>query len=602
MILQNLLFPKIGVCTIERLYYRVNKPMKKDKIYFDDMNGNILFNEKNLALVFDTYFNSFSIEKWNKYTKLDYLSLRLKLKGKFRVILINKEKIHEEVFESILDEVVFDSKDIEEINIEFKSFNKKGVYAFILEALEDNSIFYGGGYYTDIKEASLENITIAIDICTFGREKFIERNLRILKESILENKDSILYDKLKVYIADNGKTLNINNLSDNNINIYPNKNTGGAGGFTRGLIEILKEKEKNKITHVLLMDDDIIIEPASLEKTYNFLRLIKKEYKDVFIGGSMLRLDKQYIQVESGASWYGGAIDSLKNNLDLRKVKAVIHNEVEEYSEYNAWWYCCMPIDIIKEDNLPLPIFIRGDDVEYGLRNMKNLVTLNGICVWHEPFENKYTSFLHYYIVRNLLIDNSLHFDRYNKFKFLKFLFKRITREMSYYRYKNVDLIYKAVEDFLKGVNWIKSYDGELLHSEVMSMGYKAVKVEELNIPFSYLKYKESLDQYERKIHKLKRFVTLNGYILPARGTNIVSMALARPSNFYRVKRVLNYDVTSNKGFITEINRIQVIKNYFKFIVLAFKTIFKFNKVKSEFKDRVHELTNVEFWSKYLDI
>ncbi|RAZ20198.1 glycosyltransferase family 2 protein, partial [Klebsiella oxytoca] len=67
-------------------------------------------------------------------------------------------------------------------------------------------------------------------------------------------------------------------------------------------------------------------------------------------------------------------------------------------------------MELVRKDNLPLPIFIRGDDLEYGLRNMKTLILMNGICVWHEPFENKYSSFLAYYVIRNRLIDNAYHF------------------------------------------------------------------------------------------------------------------------------------------------------------------------------------------------
>lgn len=600
MNLQRILFPKIGVCTTEELYYRKIDTAKLEDIDIENDDEKIIFKNRKSSLLFDTYFNSFSIEKWNKYTKLQDVYIRLRLNGKFKITLINRTKIHDDVFENILKETVFESNSIENIELMFDSFDKKGIYTFKIEALECDSIFYGGEYFTKISENELKNVKIAIDICTFGREKFIERNLNILKESILENPKSILYNKLKVYIADNGKTLDIDKLATNDIHIFPNKNVGGAGGFTRGLIEILNGNEG--ITHALIMDDDIIIEPASIEKTYVFLSLRKDKYDDLFIGGSMLRLDDQYTQIENGARWNAGNIDSLKHGLDLRNCDAVIHNEIEEYTEYNAWWYCCIPMSIVTEENLPLPIFIRGDDLEYGLRNIKHIVNLNGICVWHEPFENKYSSFLHYYILRNMLIDNAIHVENYSKWSFIKLFFKRITREMAYYRYKNVDLMYKAVEDFYKGIDWLKETDGELLHKEIMNMGYKSIPVEELNIPFSYNSYDHSLKINEGRFKKLIRFSTLNGYILPSKYDGIASMALARPINFYRKKRVLNYDVTSNRGFITEISRLDVIKNYFKCICICFKTLYKFNKVKCDYRNRFREIASIEHWSEYLNL
>lgn len=601
MILQKILFPKISVCTERELYYRFFNNTDKTVFSEDYNNNNLIFIKKGTVAIFDTYFNSFSIEKWDKYTKLKNVKLRLDLEGKFKITLLRKEKIHNEVYETLLDEIIFDSDSQNSIDIEFKSDQKKGIYTFKIESIESNSIFYGGDYYTDIDECELKDINIAIDICTFKREKFIYKNIETLKNDIINNENSVAYNHIYIYVSDNGKTLDIKHISDNHTNVFYNKNVGGAGGFTRGMIEILKDKEKNKITHTLVMDDDIVIDTASIEKTYIFLKLIKDEFKDIFVGGSMLRLDRQYIQIENGASWNAGAINSLKSGLDLRQDFNVLHNEIEEYTEYNAWWYCCIPMSVINENNLPLPIFIRGDDLEYGLRNIKHLVNLNGVCVWHEPFENKYTSFLHYYIVRNMLIDNSIHCD-FNKWKFLKFLFKRVTREMSYYRYKNVDLIYKAVYDFYNGIDWLKNTDGEELHKEIMSKGYKSVPVEELKVPFLYDIYEKSLDMYESKISRLKRFITLNGYLLPSKGYNIVSMSLCRPSNFYRKKTILNYDITTNKGFITEISRKEVFKNYINYLKVFIITLFKYESTVDSYKNEYSKVISVDFWKKYLDI
>ncbi|MEI3199181.1 MAG: hypothetical protein V8S12_01795 [Lachnospiraceae bacterium] len=69
-------------------------------------------------------------------------------------------------------------------------------------------------------------------------------------------------------------------------------------------------------------------------------------------------------------------------------------NEQELATEYTGWWYTCIPLRCIDNDNLPLPIFIHRDDVEYGLRvGKKKFIFLNGIGVWHEAFEKKWQVF-----------------------------------------------------------------------------------------------------------------------------------------------------------------------------------------------------------------
>lgn len=316
----------------------------------------------------------------------------------------------------------------------------------------------------------------------------------------------------------------------------------------------------------------------------------------------MLRLDQQAIQVEAGAAWFEGNLNSRKSGLNLTSAEACLYNEVEEYCEFHAWWYCCVPMSVVSETNLPLPIFIRGDDVEYGLRNMKQLILLNGICVWHEPFENKYSSALEYYIVRNMLYDNALHCPHYNKRKFLRKFYGLVLRQLVYYRYKNIDLIFRGINDFFKGVDFLKNTDGEQLHKEIMDAGYKAQPVEELDIPFGYSDYHASFAEEEGKLHKLFRFLSFNGLIFPAKKEKIVSMAQCRPINFYRAKRVLQYDVTSKKGFITEKHLGKSIVYLFKMLPMTIKILFCLKGAVQEFQTHGYKLMGKEFWRKYLDL
>ena len=391
-------------------------------------------------------------------------------------------------------------------------------------------------------------------------------------------------------------------MNDKYVHIVPNKNVGGAGGFTRGLIEIMKHHDDFAATHALMMDDDVIIEPESLFRTYTVLRCRKPEYEDLFIGGAMLRIDDQSIQVEAGASWNEGNLHSNKSDVDLSEINEVLNNEVEDYTEYNAWWYCCTPMSVVNKDNLPLPIFIRGDDLEYGLRNMKHLLLMNGICVWHEPFEYKYSSSLYYYILRNLLYDNSLHFPNYSKKSFIKRLWRQVAREVIYYRYTNCDLLFKGVEDFYKGIDFLKDTDGEQLHKEIMSLGYKAIPMDELHINYDLKSYNDSLNQESSTLNKIIRIITLNGYLLPSKGAKVIPMSVCRPVNYYRVKTAINYDPISGKGFITNKSYKELFRICFKTLGLTFKSLFVFDKAKKQFRDRVSEINNEEFWREYLNI
>ena len=606
MILQNILFPSVDTCTEERMYFR--RYGETDDIEYSWCGDHIRV-DKDASLSFDTYFNSISAEKWCKYTKVRKVRLNVRITGGFRLTIVRSDVVNRQTEQEFTLERLIKSKgrEPEEFSFEFDITDKKGIYSFNLHSVSNNSRFYGGNYSADIAPEQVDRVKIAIDICTYKRETFVEANLLKLRKYFLENEASVLYDKLEVFVSDNAHTLDIPSLQSDRIHIVRNKNVGGAGGFTRGMIEIGDVREEKGITHILVMDDDIRIEPEAILRTYTMLALLSDGFKDAFIGGSMLRLDLPFKQVEAGAAWNCGDIISFKRDLDLRETENVILNEIEESSQYNAWWFCAFPASVVREDNLPLPIFIRGDDIEYGLRNMRHLILMNGICVWHEPFENKYSSFLFYYIMRNRLIDNAVHHMVINKKILKRILERQIMDEVRLYRYKNAELIMRGVEDYLRGLNWLMDQDGEALHKSVMNDGYKLQYVEEIQggIPFVMQSFRISCDQPAAVglMARIKNHFTINGHYLSAKyGVNIVSTVGVQQSSVYRRAGVLNYDYASRKGFMTwrDKNKMKECRERFKRLCKQIDR--DYDRVTAEFGANSRRMMTRSFWNKYLEL
>lgn len=601
MKLQGVLLPALGVRTDERLFfYRDGSALHSTHMNYE--RGELCF-RKNAFCSFNGYFNTFCVRKYHKYTNIGDISLKLNLKGRFLVTTTGYR------FAPLggIDRVVLwqyevDSPEMAEHTFPFQVESDIETISFELESLEEGGIFTGGGYYAEVAKEDLCEVNIALNICTFKREKFVLRNLEILKKAILANPESELYGHFKLYIQDNGKTLPLDEIKGEYVNIVQNKNTGGAGGFTRGMIEVLHDR-KFAATHVLMMDDDIVVSIESLYRTYKILSCRKREYADLFIGGAMLRLDSPAVQHESGAVWNAGMLQSGRCNFDLRNDFLCLLNENEEPVEYNAWWYCCTPMSVIKPDNLPMPIFIRGDDLEYGLRNMKHLLLLNGICVWHEPFENKYSSFLNYYILRNTLYVNSLHYRHVKAKEMIRQMVRFVSRELLYFRYLNAELLLRGVSDYLKGVKFLKETDGAALHQEIMKAGYKALPEEPGMDLLVKMRATAAAERPESRRQQIFRFLTLNGLLLPAKkGTPCVPMAGCRPIQFYRAKEVYQYDSVAEKYFVTRRSFFKTMKYLFKlgFMVLRLQLTYGFKKKKFFRESRY--LMSEEFWSKYLDL
>ena len=87
------------------------------------------------------------------------------------------------------------------------------------------------------------------------------------------------------------------------------------------------------------------------------------------------------------------------HGLDLTKAKNIFINEIiaQRRNMYGGWWFCCMPLQRIEQIGYPLPLFIKGDDIEYGIRNEREFITLNGINVWHVSFSKKNSYEVNYF-------------------------------------------------------------------------------------------------------------------------------------------------------------------------------------------------------------
>jgi len=592
MILQSIVFPNTRICDRKNMYFRGDRI----NLFMEDSYCAIPQGE---SLIANTYFNSFSIGKWKKYTQIDNLSLKLKLKGSCQVYLHHTYTMLGNIKDCVVIEKKVSTTDVKDISISVPELNDNGVYYFEIKAHGSNVELWGGSYETVIDIEKINNVKIAIDICTFKREKYVANNLAVLNEHILRNKKSPLFGKLEIFISDNGKTLSTN-LNDERIHIFPNKNVGGAGGFTRGMIEIKNVCEDRGITHILMMDDDICLNPDALCRTYVFLCLLKSEHKDAFIGGHMLKIDSKNIQSEAADHWDMATHHPVKYNYNLEDIKYIVKNEIEDSINYFGWWYCCMPINVVEDNNLPLPIFIKRDDIEYGLRNGSKFITLNGICVWHEPFEYKYATYLEYYYFRNMCIMNSRHRITFNKKRLIKEMRKRIMTFLLRYRYKDAELSLIGIQHYLKGIDWLKQQDGELLNGEIMKLGYKKEPVHNFDHVFTHGIYEKNLNVKQGKKNKICRILSLNGWLLPAKRNVIVPAYQPSTALFYRAKNVLNYEEVSNTAFVTKrdySSLLYILKMYF----CTKKMINKdYDRVTREYRNRYDEITNIGFWNQYL--
>ena len=583
MILQRILLPNEDVCNEKNLYFNE----KKTEI------DTVISIKKDGFLETNTYFNSFSVMKWKRYTQLEELKLELDIEGICDIRLCYAWIDEGNVIRLQGDNKSFYQKtevSREKIVLQYPECPRGVIAYFRIFSYSDETVLYQANYKTDCSDLALNPVKLAIGICTFRREEFVEKNLKLLKDSIINNDSSNLYNNMYVFVSDNGQTLD--EKEEENLRIFHNKNVGGSGGFTRCIIEAKKEQEKKGFSHIVLMDDDILLDPNVLERTYIFLRFLKKEYRDAMIGGSMLVLDKPYQQFENAALYRKGKLIFENNNIDLRTFRNVIQNERLYDRNYNAWCYCCMPLSKINENNLPLPLFIHMDDVEYGARNNFNIITINGIGVWHPFFANQRGASIVYYDVRNKLIVMSELGGRLIDEYALEWL-DIFYRSIFNYDYERTMAACQAIRDFCKGIDAFKQVDPVSLNKSLNKYNKTWEEADE--------EIRKRIDNTQSIPYVSKKGL-LKNYLLPAKKKEIVVDCNISAAFPYRAKQVRLINRLTGKQCIYVKNLRKMLACKIECRKIKKLIRHKIYDVSIEWKDRINEITNIAFWEHYLNL
>lgn len=551
---------------------------------------------------FNTWMNLFAAKKYYYYCDLGNVYLDLKIKGQYKLQITGSNRNF--AFDRI-DNVILSQDCDGDTCVQIPYPEKyEGIYFTIIEDKANPIEFYKASYCSD-REINRDN-KLAIVTCTFKREDYINKNIRLFERFIEENPE--LNDKIKLIVVDNGKTLDVNRSNDR-VKIIPNMNAGGAGGFTRGLMDVMEQNVG--FTRVLFMDDDVEIFPESFYRTLILSNYLKEEFKDSFINGAMMNLYKKNIfcgscSINQGY-WAGGYI----TNLNISKYKNILSSnniptsifENDNIRTDSAWWYCCYSINIVDENNLPLPLFFRGDDTEWGWRrNGLHHITMNGICVWHAPFDWRVSkSAEYYYMIRNIFMLNCLYEKSFKK-TFKKYFIKTLMYLLETYDYISLEIFEKALKDILEG-STVFSKNPECQFKEISSINKK-------------IKYNECCNQSEiiyaknhvSKVKKWRKIIfklSNRGMLCPKflfKKQNVALEWFPPKEAFTMVKEVKTYNLLTGKYEIRKFDKMKL--NYFeksikKLINLVEKN---YDDLHNDYINAHKEFTTIKFWKKYLEI
>ena len=364
---------------------------------------------------FGSYFNAFPASYWRRWTVVEDVVLRVRVEGECTIIVYRstaKGASHP------VQSIVVDSDEPEtvEVKLPLAQFIDGGWYWFDIAAASRGVTLIEADWAT--RTDRLNHGRFSIAMTTFNRPDYCLDNLRVLGEApdVLEVLDHIyVADQGTDHVEDQDDFTDATKALGTKLRVIRQGNIGGSGGFSRGMDETVREGSSD---YVLVLDDDVVTEPESMLRAVTFADLARRP---TIVGGHMFSMYDRSVLHSFGETiarynfWWGAAPRTVhEHDFGRRNLRNTqwLHRRVDV--DYNGWWMCLIPTSVIRDLGLSLPVFIKWDDAEYGLRAKAAgvpVVSMPGVAVWHVPWQDKNDAldWQAYFHLRNRLVTALLH-------------------------------------------------------------------------------------------------------------------------------------------------------------------------------------------------
>jgi GT2 family glycosyltransferase len=540
--------------------------------------------------LFDTHF-------WKENTTLEELVLEVEYSGELTISAVEYETDSKQ----LLFEKTFNTNlaGFEQIALDYASL--QGVVAVTFK-LTKGSKLIGARYLGDAGQTN-NNIKVRYTVCTFNRQEYITANAHIFQDFI---NDQFGNDLSRMTIVNNGDSLG--DLALDSVDVVENKNLGGAGGFCRGIFEVLHGRfEHDGTSHIVLMDDDIQISKENFIRNNAILAFLKP---NIHLGAAMHGLvpgveRKTRINCfghKFAKSWHPSdrAIGSGENPKDPR-----VFAKMDRYPDSTGWWWHCFSVEDARAAGLPYPFFIKMDDVEYSLRisdNGNRLAIPLTLWVEHEDFDVKYSAAMQYFRFRNRWILLAIQNEDISGMNFLVHMWRQFFSFAEGYRYEHAELLLMAVSDFMRGPHHIRDNYAGLLK--------KVLKVVSKEKAFSISRQEAQEKGFRHltpRIMSAKRRViiaiTLRGMLHSASRKAITERARILPiADRLDVSSILYFQPEKQCGYIVDRDTSRMLSLLFKSGLLSLQILWGYRAMVQNYRLTRDKLISKRAWHNYFGL
>jgi galactofuranosylgalactofuranosylrhamnosyl-N-acetylglucosaminyl-diphospho-decaprenol beta-1,5/1,6-galactofuranosyltransferase len=404
-------------------------------------------------LSFCTYFNAFPAAYWRRWSVVETVRLQVTVRGRASVIVYRSSgKGNAQRVEAT------ETDGTVEFALSLAPFIDGGWYWFDVIGGEDGAVLDDARWC--VTDAPTGHGSVTIGITTFNRPGFCVDQLRALGAAadVLDAVDEILVvDQGTKRVQDHEDFAAASAVLGPRLRVLDQANLGGSGGFARAMDETVRAGRSD---YVLLLDDDVVSEPEGITRAIAFADLARTA---TIVGGHMFNLYDRSVLHTIGEGvepfrWFYRPAPNTHYGHDLAqaplRTTPWLHRRTDV--DYNAWWMCLIPASVIRKIGLALPLFIKWDDAEYGIRAKRSgipTVSLPGAAVWHVPWHDKDDTldWQAYFHARNRLVTALLHSPYERSGNLVKESLFITAKHILAMQYSTAELICRALDDVLSG-------------------------------------------------------------------------------------------------------------------------------------------------------
>jgi galactofuranosylgalactofuranosylrhamnosyl-N-acetylglucosaminyl-diphospho-decaprenol beta-1,5/1,6-galactofuranosyltransferase len=407
---------------------------------------------------FGTLFNGFPASYWRRWTVVKSVRLEVTVEGLDAHVIVNKSLANGNSQRVDTAVVTEEGPQTFAFDLSLGPFVDGGWYWYDVVAGEAPAVV-SARWTAEVPADRAEHGTVDMAITTMNRPEWCSKLLQQLgNPDLAPYLDTVfVMEQGTQLVTDSPEFPAAQEALGDKLRIIQQGNLGGSGGYARGQLESVR---KGTATYALMMDDDVVCEPEGIIRQVTFGDLARRP---TIVGGMMFniysrsRLHSFGEVIQPWRFWWLTPEDAyVAWDFSTRNIRSARWLHKRWDADFNGWYSCLIPRVVLERIGLSLPLFIKWDDSEYGLRAKEAgfpTVTLPGAAVWHVPWSDKndaldWQAYFHH---RNRIIAALLHSTYPKGGRLLRESLNNQIAHLVSMQYSTAELRLQAMEDILEG-------------------------------------------------------------------------------------------------------------------------------------------------------